>query len=83
MDIRQSLVDRFCDDGLLFADGYDAAILGVAYRDHVHVVVYDTDKIISTLMADMSREDAIEYFEFNVEGAYVGERTPIYVRTDF
>jgi hypothetical protein len=27
----------------------------------------------------MSEEDALEHFDFNVSGAYVGEKTPIYV----
>ena len=27
----------------------------------------------------MSHEDAIEYLEYNVWGAYVGEQTPIYI----
>lgn len=29
---------------------------------------------------DMSYEDAIEYFEFNVIGMYVGDHTPIFMR---
>jgi hypothetical protein len=29
-------------------------------------------------MKDMSDEDAFEYFYFNVSGAYVGEKTPIW-----
>jgi hypothetical protein len=27
----------------------------------------------------MSYEEAIEYFEYNVLGAYVGENTPIFI----
>jgi hypothetical protein len=30
----------------------------------------------------MSSEDAREYIEFNVEGAYVGLETPVYVWTE-
>jgi hypothetical protein len=26
----------------------------------------------------MNEEDAIEYFEYNVSGAYMGEKTPIW-----
>jgi hypothetical protein len=29
----------------------------------------------------MDLEDAIEYFDFNVSGAYVGEQTPLYIKT--
>jgi len=28
---------------------------------------------------EMSYEEAIEYFDFNVRGAYMGEKTPIWV----
>ena len=27
----------------------------------------------------MTKEDAEEFFDFNVEGAYMGEKTPIWV----
>lgn len=41
--------------------------------------LYDTDKCIAVLMRQgMSVEDAIEYFDFNVIGAYVGEGTPMF-----
>jgi hypothetical protein len=45
------------------------------------VVAYDTNKIIEILSREMTEEEAIEYFDFNIIGAYVGERTPIYVNT--
>jgi hypothetical protein len=28
---------------------------------------------------DMEEEDAIEYFEYNTRGAYVGENTPAFL----
>jgi hypothetical protein len=37
--------------------------------------------MIAILTKDMSYEDAIEYLDFNVFSAYVGERTPIYIYT--
>lgn len=63
---------------LLFADGFDDAIIGV---DAVTFkVVYDYDTMVAILIKDeMSEEDAIEYLDYNVLCAYVGEQTPIYV----
>jgi hypothetical protein len=29
----------------------------------------------------MSEEEAWEYFSYNIECAYVGEKTPIYIKT--
>jgi len=70
------------DPELLTADGFDAAIIGVASRCGMQpVVVYDRAKCLEILMAndDMDYETAEEFFEFNVAGAYVGERTPMYL----
>lgn len=62
---------------MLFADGFDDCIIGITSNN---IVVYDTDKMISVLIKDgMSYEDAIDHWSFNIEGAYVGERTPIYM----
>ena len=67
-------------EGLLFADGFDDAIIGVAERIGMEpVVAYDTNKIIEILSRDMTEDEAVEYFEFNVLGAYVGERTPVFI----
>jgi hypothetical protein len=39
--------------------------------------VYDYTKIVSNLQKDgMSEEEAIEYVEFNIAGAWVGKGTP-------
>jgi len=65
-------------------DGYDEAIIGPAYiwRDstHVSVLVYDAEKIREILMRDgMNAEEAREFIEFNIEGGYLGEQTPVLV----
>ena len=35
--------------------------------------------MIEQLAEDMTHEEAEEYFEFNIAGAYVGENTPTYI----
>ena len=73
---------------MLKADGFDEAIIGQAciWRDKgMHdVLVYDAEKMRDILMKrdGMSAEEAREYIEFNVEGAYLGVSTPIYVWTE-
>ena len=66
----------------LIADGFDEAIIGIGRQFNKQLVIYDEDKCIQILMErdGMTDEEAIEFFEFNVVGAYVGEYTPIYVR---
>jgi len=65
-------------EGLLFADGFDEAIMGV--EESAGVVAYDIDKIIEILSREMTEDEAIEYFEFNILGAYMGEKTPVYIK---
>lgn len=73
---------------MLKADGFDEAIIGQAciWRDKgMHnVLVYDAEKMRSILMkkGGMSAKEAREFIEFNVEVAYVGVETPIYVWTE-
>ena len=66
-------------------DGFDEAILGPAllWNPRVEVLVYDAEKIREILKTrdGMSCDEAREYIEFNIEGAYVGEQTPVLVWT--
>ena len=66
----------------LYADGFEDAIIGVGRQFNMDVVVYDEAKCLEILVLrdQMTPEEAEEFFEFNVVGAYVGEHTPIYVR---
>jgi hypothetical protein len=77
------VIEQFPDENLLSADGFDDAIIGVAAIKQTaqFVLVYSRAKCIEILVErdEMSREEAEEYFDFNVEGAYVGEKTPIFV----
>jgi hypothetical protein len=66
-------------DGALLADGFSEALIGMGTRFSYDVAVYDYEKCIEILERDMSREDAEEYFDFNVSGAYVGDNTPVFV----
>ena len=70
------------DDELLTADGLDAAIIGVGYRcGQQPLVVYSVEKVIDILQVemDMTYADASEYFSFNIEGAWAGPSTPLWV----
>ena len=65
---------------LLKADGFDDAIIGVVERIGVQAICYDQEKVIEILMKDMTYEEAVEYFEFNIAGAWVGESTPFFLQ---
>jgi len=82
---RKDIEDLYSDDEpeMLFADGYDKAIAGVVWDGKRTRVVYKTEKILKILMDrdKMSYDEAAEYFDFNVAGAYMGVYTPLYLET--
>jgi len=83
MSIREEIVDRFGDpsETMLLADGFDDAIVGVGSTFGGSLcAVYDTDEIIDILMKQgMDYAEALEHFDYNIAGSYVGEQTPIFI----
>ena len=87
LNIREELAGEW-DAELLFLseEEFDEAIIGVSERiGNEPVVAYDTTKIVEILILNhsMSVDEAYEYFEFNILGAYVGERTPTFITFTF
>lgn len=67
-------------EGTLVADGWEDALIGFGWRLNTPIAVYDRAKILELMMADgTSEEDADEFISFNIEGAYVGQGTPLLV----
>ena len=69
----------------MVADGLHEAYIGYTSpcpgRDPV--AVYDAAKCLRIFMDQgMSRQAALEHFEFNVVGSWVGEGTPMFVWTN-
>ncbi len=63
-------------------DGFDNAIIGVGERCTTDsMIVYDYDKMVKVLVTrdDMSYEEAEEYIDYNIVGAWIGDTTPIIV----
>lgn len=69
---------------MILIDGHDDAFVG-AVRDGEggFIAVYSENKIIDTLVSrdGMSRDDAREYFLFNIEGSCGQDGFPIFVLT--
>jgi hypothetical protein len=77
------ILDAYSDQEFLKADGFDKAVIGVDEKSFR--LIYSVKKCLRILMTrdkmtrdKMTREQAIEYFEFNVSGAFVGDKTPIW-----
>ena len=85
LNIREALAEDW-DAELLFLseEEFDEAIIGVSERiGDEPVVAYDTTKIVEILSRSMTVDEAYEYFEFNILGSYVGEKTPVFITTAF
>ena len=65
----------------MLADGFEDCIIGVGSRCGTgYLAVYSVRKILDELMSEgSSEEEAIEHFEFNIIGAWVGDGTPIFL----
>lgn len=59
--------------------GCDEAIVGLGHRCGCEsVVVYDYDKLVDVFIQQgMEEEESIEWIDFNILGAWIGEDTPI------
>ena len=68
------------NENAMFAEGLEDALIGYVTRIGMDIVpLYDRTKVIEILMSeDMTEEDAIEHFDYNIIGSYVGEGTPAF-----
>lgn len=75
-DQKRAWLDAQADSSdvpILAADGLDDAILGVAHRHGDAFVVYDVAQVIDILVRrdGMTPEDARDFYDFNIEGAFL------------
>ena len=70
------IISRYDDEDILKADGLDEAVIGIDERSMR--LIYSVTKCIAIFMKEMPEDDAKEYFEFNVAGAWMGDKTPIW-----
>ena len=80
-DAEALVLDR--DLTVLFIDGLDYAIIGICSGSSLPdpVICYDPKRIIEwlTVVEGMTEEDALDYYEFNIEFAYMGELSPMFI----
>jgi hypothetical protein len=81
----QEIVDMFPESEILKCDGYDDCILGYDYLwDGSIRLIYSVKAILDKMVKEdgLTYEEAIEHFDFNFRGAYMGEKTPIWCQDD-
>ena len=76
--LLEGIIELYEDQEILKADGFDEAVIGIEERSVR--LIYSVGKCIEILMTkeEMSLEAAMEYFDFNVKDAWVGDKTPIW-----
>jgi len=81
MTNRELIAEQYPDLLVLDPEYFDAAIIGVVTRIGLEAVCYSTDRIIDILIEKdgMTEEEAIEHFDYNIAGSYVGEHTPVFL----
>lgn len=60
---------------------FDPCVIGIAERIGLRVAAYDAARVIQALIEHdgMDEDEACEWFEFNIRGAWVGEGSPVFV----
>jgi len=79
--LREQIAQDYPDLLVLEPDYFDSAIIGLAQRIGMDVVCYDKEKVLELLCVkeEMTYEDAVEHFEYNIIGSWVGDTTPVFL----
>lgn len=74
-DLRDLILEGLDDEAVLW-DGCDAALIGTSGG----VAVYSYDALVRCFEEEgEATEDAMEWVDYNIVGAYVGPHTPLIV----
>ena len=81
MKIREQIAENYPDLLVLDPEYFDDAIVGLVQRIGMDVICYDKEKVLELLCVKegMSYEDAVEHFEYNIIGSWVGDTTPVFL----
>lgn len=74
--LDEILCDLFPEQEFLKICGHDDAVIGI--HEGGQKLIYSAKKIVDRLtMSGMEPDEADEFYSFNIECAYVGEKTPL------
>lgn len=80
MSKLDALVELLGDEEVLLADGFEGALIGIVRQFGKPMAVYDRTQCIECLIDQgVEPDEAEEYFQFNVEGAWVGDQAPCFL----
>jgi hypothetical protein len=65
--------------GAIKLDGFDNCIIGIVEEfGNGPRILYSKEKIINELCDEMTIEEALEFYDFNILGGYFGEQNPVF-----
>ena len=74
------MCENYGEEGVIILDGFESAFIGIVENGQgIPRACYDRSKVIAHLATAMSDEEALEYFDFNVNGACMGDNSPIFI----
>lgn len=81
IELEHYLQETYPGKEIVLADGFENQLIGIGRHFNKPLAVYDKNGCINQLMEEnqMKYEEAEEYFLFNVQDAYVGESTPVFI----
>ncbi len=75
----RSMLNEYAE-GAIILDNFDDCIIGISEQfGEGNRIVYSKDMIIKKLCEEMSEEEALEYYDYNILGGYFGEQNPIFL----
>lgn len=69
-------------EGAIILDGLDGAIIGITEEfGQEPKILYSVNKILDILTngGAIDRDEALEYYYYNIVGGYFGERNPVFL----
>jgi len=79
MRIVDKIIEQYPDEHIILFDGFDDAVIGL--DPYKMTVIYSIEQCLEILVErdEMTPDEAVEFFEFNVAGTLLGEDTPIWL----
>ena len=80
MKYDREFLDTFAEGAIILNDLDDAIIGIVETMGSGPRILYSREKILEILMKDdMTEEEAIEYYDFNILNLWVNEQNPVFL----
>jgi hypothetical protein len=77
------ILENWPHEHFTIAEGFDEAVIGLDMSSER--IIYSVQKVIDILMErdGMDEQDAIDWYEYNMQSTYIGEHTPIWCEDRF